>query len=163
MKVVVSVRDVVNEMDHGMDELTSYLNRRTGELITLSDDDLSAAEGDDDISDYPDWHQEVIRKAQEVIASDEYLKLPSKYEIHEYRIMKDFCYSVEDEDVRDDLLERISGRGAFRSFKDGIHRHDIAEEWYQFREEALEKIAISWLEDNDIPYTRRQAKGHGQQ
>jgi len=30
----------------------------------------------------------------------------------------------------------------------------IEEDWYSFRQEAFEKIAIDWLEDNKIPYTR---------
>ena len=32
--------------------------------------------------------------------------------------------------------------------------NDIEEDWYRFREEELEKIAIDWLEANQIPYTK---------
>jgi hypothetical protein len=51
-------------------------------------------------------------------------------------------------------LVRIKGRGAFRNFKDAIHMHGIEEEWYRFRQEELEKIAIDWLEANQISYTQ---------
>ena len=30
----------------------------------------------------------------------------------------------------------------------------IEEEWYRFRQEELEKIAIDWLEANQISYTK---------
>jgi Uncharacterised protein family (UPF0158) len=153
-KVVVSIKDVVDEMDVPSDEHSAFLNRHTGELVTLSREELSAAEEDDDIGDYPEWQKEMIIKAKEVIASDDYLPLPSKFDIHEYNIMEDFCFSVADDKIRGALLDKIRGTGAFRRFKDAIHMNEMEEEWYRFRQEALEKIAIDWLEANQIPYTK---------
>ncbi len=147
------MKDVVNEMDGLMDEHQAFLNRRTGELITLSSEELSAAEDEVDISEYPDWQQEIIEKAKEVIDDDDFLPLPSKFDIHEYRIMEEFCSSVRDQGMKEDLLDKIRGRGAFRRFKDAIYSFGIEEPWYQFRREALEEIAIEWLEEHDIPYT----------
>ena len=37
MKAIVSIKDVVDEMDVLSDEHSAFLNRRTGELVTLSD------------------------------------------------------------------------------------------------------------------------------
>ncbi len=68
--------------------------------------------------------------------------------------MEDFCYSLENPRLRDDMVSRIRGSGAFRCFKDGIHYHGIQEDWYRFRQQALEAIAIEWLESNNIAYTR---------
>jgi hypothetical protein len=146
MKVTVSLKDVINEMDVVSDEHSAFLNRQTGELVTLSREELSAAEEDDDIVNYPEWQQEMIVKAREVISSDDYLPLPSKFDIHEYHIMEDFCYAVADDKIR--------GSGAFRRFKDAIQMNGIEEDWYSFRQEALEKIAIDWLEANKIPYVK---------
>jgi hypothetical protein len=33
-----------------------------------------------------------------------------------------------------------------------VHRHNIHEAWYRFRDEALKRIAIDWLEAHEIPY-----------
>jgi hypothetical protein len=153
-KVVVSLRNIVGEMTLLNYETTAYLNKRTGELIILSDDELSQAEEDIDVSDSPEWMQEMMRQAKEVIGSDDYIPLPSKFEINDYHIMEDFCYTVEDEKIRDKLLYAISGRGAFRRFKDAIHFLDIQDDWYRFQNEELEKIAIEWLEEKGIEYTR---------
>ena len=51
-------------------------------------------------------------------------------------------------------MDKIRGRGAFRRFKDAIHMNGIEEEWYRFRQEELEKIAIDWLEANQISYVK---------
>jgi hypothetical protein len=154
MKAIVTIKDVVNEMDGISDEHSAFLNRHTGELITLSSEELSAAEEDDDVNEYPEWQQDIIIKAREVITSDDYLPLPSKFDINEYHIMEDFCCSVVDHKIREVLLDKIRGRGAFRRFKDCILKYEIEEEWYRFRQEELEKIAIEWLEVNHIPYTQ---------
>ena len=154
MKAIVSIKDVVNEMDVLSDEHSAFLNRHSGELVTLSSEELSAAEEDDNIDEYPEWQRDMIVKAKEVIDSDDYLPLPNKFDIHEYHIMEDFCCSIVDDEIREGLLDKIRGRGAFGRFKNAIHRNGIEDEWYLFRQKELEKIAIDWLEDNQISYTK---------
>jgi hypothetical protein len=153
MKVIVSLKDVVNEMDILSDEHTGFLNRLTGELITLSLDELSAAEDGDDLNDYPEDERDAILKAKEVIDSDDYLPLPSKFDIHEYHIMEEFCLSIEDDEISEDLTDKIRGRGAFRRFKEAIRTYGIEEQWYGFRQQEFEKIAMDWLETNGIAYS----------
>ena len=66
--------------------------------------------------------------------------------------MERFCLSVEDQAISDELYYAIKGRGAFRRFKDRIHRYGLAEAWYQYLDEALEKIAKRWCEEHQIDY-----------
>ena len=154
MSIVVLLRDVVDAMDVLNDEIHAYLNKVTGELLTVSTEELSAIEEGDDWSDYPDWQRDALEDARRIIESDDFLELPDKFEIHEYTIMEEFCYSLENPRLRDEMASRIRGSGAFRRFKDGIHYHGIQEEWYRFRQQAMEAIAIEWLDSNDIAYTR---------
>mgnify|MGYP005854419851 FL=1 len=155
----VSLRAVADEMDT-FEGYHAYLNRCTGELVTLSPEELSAAEELEDAEEgegtkgYLDLDEDQIRQAIEVIESDDWLELPDKYEIDEYHIMERFAASVEDERLSDELLYLIRGSGAFRRFKDWIRYHGIAEDWYRYRQEALEEIAARWLEAHHIPYTR---------
>ena len=51
---------------------------------------------DEQIEDLPDWQQEMLPKVKEVLNSEDFIPLPSPYEIHEYVIMEDFCHTVED-------------------------------------------------------------------
>lgn len=154
MNAAVSLRDIINELEMLTEERTVFLNKRTGELIVLSEEELSAAEEGADLGDFPEWQQELIVKAREVVESDDCLHLPSKFDINDYKIMEDFCSSIEDQRVSDTLVRAIRGRGAFGRFKDQIRSLGIEEDWYWFRTSALEAIAIAWLEENQIAYTR---------
>jgi Uncharacterised protein family (UPF0158) len=154
MAVIVSLRDVVEEMDLMSDEATAYMNRKTGELITLTQEELALAEDLDEVEDAPQWQKDLLPKAQEVLGSEDFIPLPGKFEIHEWSIMERFARSLTDAAVSDELDAAVHGRGAFRRFKDAVHRLGIADEWYRFREAALEEIAIEFLEAHGIAYHR---------
>jgi Uncharacterised protein family (UPF0158) len=156
MAPVIKLQDVVDEMGMLNDELHAYLNKQTGKLITLSGDVLQAAEDDDDKEFYSDWEKEDIQTAREILTTDDYLPLPGKFEIDEYSIMEQFCYGIEDPELSNELLFQIKGSGAFRRFKHAIDRYNITEDWYRYRQKALEKFAIDWLEENSISYTTNE-------
>jgi hypothetical protein len=152
MTSVVRLQDVVDEMDAVSDEHHAYLNRQTSELVTIGDEEIRAVEEEHDLASYADWQQEAIQKTSQVLDSDDYLLLPSKFDIHEYSIMQRFCDEVEDIELGNELLFQMRGSGAFQRFKHAIHRYNIADDWYRYRQAALERIAIDWLEAHAIPY-----------
>lgn len=39
----VKIKDLIDEMDMQMDEYNKYLNKETGEIVTVSTEDLSVA------------------------------------------------------------------------------------------------------------------------
>ncbi|MBP7961544.1 MAG: hypothetical protein KA003_06200 [Caldilineaceae bacterium] len=90
----------------------------------------------------------------EVLIFKDMLELPTKFEIDEDTIMERFCLSVEPDWLADDLLGKIRGKDAFRRFKDAIHRHGIADDWYAYRQGAFEEIAVGWLAENGIAFVR---------
>jgi len=154
MTVIVSLRDIVDAMELASDEVHSYLSKENGEIITITDEVINAIYSGDDWNDFPEWEQERLASAEKILDSPDYLSLPGKFDIHEYAIMKRFCYSMDDPELRYELSSLIRGSGAFRRFKDAIHRHGIEDEWYRFREEAFEEIAIDWPESNGIAYSK---------
>jgi uncharacterized protein UPF0158 len=95
-----------------------------------------------------------LPKAREVAASGDFIPLPGKFEIHEWSIMERFARSLIDTAASDELDAAVHGRGAFHRFKDAVHRLGIADGWYQFREAALEEIAIEFLEAHGIEFRR---------
>jgi hypothetical protein len=133
----VKLSDLIEGMDLQSDERSAFLNLTTGAVVSVTDEELRAAENDAPLEDFPEWQHDAIRMAGEIVATDQYLPLPDRFEINEYRIMERFCSSVDDEDMRDDLCNAIRGRGAFRRFKDMIHAYDIAEEWYRYRDAVV--------------------------
>ena len=154
MSVEVSLRAVVDELDALMEGCVAYLNAKTGELISLSEDDRMLAEQKvDPEEDIPKWQQEALLKIREVLESEDYIELPSKFDIHEYAIMENFCYSIDDGRLRSELLNAIRGSGAFSRFKSVIHSRKIHNACCAFKHAALEQIAIDWLEDHGIACT----------
>lgn len=149
----VKLKDLIEGLDFQSEERSSFLNRTTGEVVSITDEELRAAEEAQPLEDFPDWQHDAIRIAGEILETDHYLQLPDRFAIHEYQIMERFCLSVDEDDLRDDLCDAIRGRGAFRRFKDRVQAYGIAEEWYRYRDAALREIAVAWCEAHGITYT----------
>jgi dienelactone hydrolase len=147
----VLLKDVVGEIDMLLnDEWTAYLNRRTGELFTVPGD-MSLLEDGDDL-ELSDWEEDDLLKAREIAASSDWLALPTKFDIHEYAIMKRFCLDRDDDTQRAMLLDAIAGKGAFRMFKNLIRRYGIEQQWYAYRDSEIERFVADWLDEQGIPY-----------
>ena len=154
MTLPVKIKEVVDALDEGSDELSHYMDKRSGEIFLITDEEMSAAEDDRPLSDYPEWQQETILKAREILDSEDFVQLPSKFDIHEYSIMERFANEYEDPRTSSVLLRSLKGKGAFRRFKDTLIDLDIQDAWYEFRRQEFEQIAIEWLEIEQIPFTR---------
>ena len=165
MTITVSLRDLVGELQILPNEGTAYLNKGTGKIIAFTEDEVAMAETyraiEDDLEDGNeenggevldlelDYYQEINR----MLASDPgYLKLPSKFDIHEYEIMERFSLYYPNEKISNILLGKLRGSGAFRRFKDTIYEYSIENDWFKYRDEAYKEIVIAWLESNDIAY-----------
>ncbi len=55
MKPIIHLNDVVQYMDAVGDQLKTFLNIRTGEFVTLTDEDLGAADEGKNLENFPDW------------------------------------------------------------------------------------------------------------
>jgi hypothetical protein len=143
MAIVVSLRDMVDELQTLSHESNAYLKKSTGKVVTIRDDDFDMVrsmeeifdeieedeefESDDGSSGYSDLETEFFQDVKNVLLlDDDYLKLPSKFDIHEYEIMERFGLSVSNEKIEED--------------------------WFRFRDDAYKEIAISWLENHGFDY-----------
>jgi len=133
-KVATEFEDISNDID-------VFFNRDTGEFHMRIDE---AFTGIDDEEDYE---------------ADCWIPAPTQFDINEYRIMAAFADSVTNPRDSDQLDYALHGKGAFRRFKDAIHRLGIPEDWYAFRRQAFIDIAQEWCEDNDLPYLPRNDQG----
>ena len=103
--------------------------------------------------DIPEWQEEEWETVKRIVANEKgFVRLPTKFDIHEWQIMSDFSNEVESEEIRAELLDAIHGAGAFRNFKAAVRRRGMEDEWYKFRAEALRQIAIDWCEEYDIAW-----------
>ena len=118
----------------------------------LEHDDITRVIDDFDLDNSTGWQREHYQEVERILSSDDYLKLPTKFDLHEYSIMQNYCFSIEDEAIRRESLDGISRKGAFRMFKNLIYRYGMENNWFEFRDEAFKKIAIGWLDEYDLPY-----------
>ena len=157
MPIPLDLQEVVEALESAAEEHTYYLDKRTVEIVLLTNEDLEAAEEDELISEYPDWQRESILKAREVLGSsaDNFLSLPDRGDIYEYQIMEDFGREFANRAIGERLLRLIKGSGAFGRFKHEIFSLGIEEDWFSFKRNRLEEIAIEWLDEHHILYSRR--------
>jgi hypothetical protein len=152
MAARVKLHDVIEAMDLPDQGWKSYLNRDTGEIVTITDEDRALVEDDSDVDRLPDWQREAVLKAREALDSSGFLLLPDSYEVHEWSIMERFGKERANARHRDELLDSLHGRGAFRMFKATVRRLGIEEEWHRFRDSAFEEIARDWLVAHGFEY-----------
>lgn len=137
MKVRIDV--ILDAIEMADDSYTYFLDLETGDSVFLADELATGLDNEgleDEIDENP----------------GRYLRLPTKFEIHEYHIMEEFIQTLKGE--RADRLEyAIQGRGAFRRFKDMVGRMGISQQWYDFQAEYYRNLAIEWCRDHGLEYT----------
>jgi len=153
MAIRVKLDDIIEGLEFQSDERHSFLDKRTGEVVSISDEEMEAAEDDEPIEDFPDWQQDLVRIAKEIVdETGNYIALPIKFDINEYSIMEKFCLSLNDSEMCETFYNLIKGSGAFGRFKNAIQEYDIADDWYRYRNDALKEIAIEWCQENGIEF-----------
>ena len=153
METRVKLSDIIDGLESQSDESSSFLDKKTGEVILMTDYAMRAAEENEPLEDVPDWERELVATAREILAeTGQYLQLPTKYDLDEYSIMENFCMSLERKEIGDILYDLISGSGAFRRFKDAAYKYGVEDEWYKYRDNAMKELAIEWCRQNDIEF-----------
>ncbi|MCD7923021.1 MAG: UPF0158 family protein [Clostridiales bacterium] len=134
----IKLQQVIDAIEEADDNWTGFYDSQTGETVWLGDRDF-----DDD-----------YEETEELIETSEnrFYRLPTKYDIHEYSIIEDFVDDLPAGAIRNELMNAIRGRGAFRRFKDGINYHGIEQQWYDYQADAYKRIAIRWCREEGLEY-----------
>ncbi len=65
-----------------------------------------------------------------------------------YGYIEEFIETIEDENLKEKLYIAISGKGAFRRFKDVLQNYpETREKWFEFHDKAVRQYAEEWLDD----------------
>ena len=132
MKPTVKLSDVAEHIEMADNGSYSFYNELTGEFYWYSD---FGDRDDRDLDEEEGW-----------------LRLPSQRDADEYGMMSDFAEAVKNSRKREQLDIALSGKGAFRRFKDAVNREGIADLWYAFRDRRYMELARDWCDDEEIPY-----------
>ena len=135
---VMKMSALMEAIEMASDLGTYYYDFDKQECIYLSEDSW-------------DWDEEDKEIAELIeMEWDRFIRLPGKYEIHEYRIMEDFIDELNDQKLQMELYRAIQGRGAFRRFKDKIRYSGIEQQWYDYQNNAYREFALRWCKENNI-------------
>ena len=132
----VKLADIVDAIDLPQQSWRSFLNRETGQIVTLGDDGIIPEDEEIDEDD---------------LDGEPFVALPDSFEVDEWSMMRRFAESRSEREASE-LLDAINGRGAFRLFKATVRRLGIVADWFGFRDAAFEEIARDWLEANRIDF-----------
>jgi hypothetical protein len=146
--------------------ISYYLDIETGEVIGVSDEERSLLERiyesyydeQSQTVDWenafekehiPDWQRERLKNVDRVEAGfgSRFIHIPSEGSHEGYRDMEAFIATVHSRRLQERLERAISGRGAFRYFKDVLLDYPAERErWFQFKRERLHQRILDWLE-----------------
>lgn len=159
----VFIEDIADKMEEASEEWLAFLNRNTGEIVDVERQYFGIAEElaeDEEIpAHFTGWEKESIETAIEVLDHwEDYVELPTQFDIHEYSIMEDFAESITDNRKSAGLYQALNGRGAFRRFKDKLYDYGIEEVWYAYKYEKYCKIAMDWCDQFEISYEFKDKK-----
>ena len=113
-----------------------FLNLVTGEVVCFSD--------------YFGLSDEDERLLDEIDGSDDYVAIERIPSHEAYQWMVDFVDEMvapADEHAAEKLSIALNGKGAFRRFKDTLHRLDDQwqQAWYQWKEKQIEAALDEWI------------------
>ncbi len=142
-QMTIKLEQVLDAIETANDAFTYFYDTQTGETVFLSDP-LITGESYDEL-------EELIETSP-----GRFLRFPTKYDIHEYRIMEDFVESLPPGRAQKELSSAIRGRGAFRRFKSGVYYHHLEQQWYDYRDQAYREIAIRWCQEQGLEYSEEK-------
>jgi len=151
MPAVISLRDIIEALDLQSDELCSYLDPDSGEIITFNEEEANYARRGN-WEKAPEWMRDFLPKIKRALEDERMLELPDRVHIDEWRMMQDFADELDNCHCRAELSNAARGAGAFRLFRRTVQRLGIEKEWYHYREQAMERVARDWLEENHLQY-----------
>lgn len=151
--------------DTERDAFDYFLDRKTGEVIVLSEEIIEQARRildeayDEDVDNYedvevdqvpdvPDWAEDEVELALDIFLLDRqrYARIPERTAEQAYAAMKEFSSTVEDEELRTLLQQGLDGKGAFRKFKDLLGPYPKERKmWYVFNAKASRQEIAQWL------------------
>lgn len=145
---------VLEALELENDYFSGYIHPQNGEVLLISEETMQQYENLDVTGweNYKDWEIESIKEAQRVREDSKFIKLPTKYDIHEYRIMEDFIGTLENGILQDEFYRAIQGKGAFQRFENKLDQNGLDQDWFKYRNDRFAAFLRDWLRSNKIHF-----------
>ena len=147
-KIKINLSDLEIAFENGREMISyyykSYYNEQTQTV------DWAAAFQEEHV---PEWQGERLQDADRIEAGfgSCFIAIPPEGSYEGYRAMEAFIGTIRNPRLQERLERAISGRGAFRYFKDVLLDHPSERErWFQFKQDRLHLRMLDWLEAQGI-------------
>jgi hypothetical protein len=150
--VVVSLRELVDEIVEAGDDETTWLDRTTGEYVTLSEELRAAIENHEELPESGEYDRPRLESIRAKLGSGQLVELPTPFEIGEYSLRERFIALVRSPEQREQLQRALREQSAFHSFEGAVRRLGIAQEWYRVRDGEFAHVALRWLARHGLDY-----------
>ena len=150
-KLKIDWGDLELAFDNGSYEMSYFLDLETGEVPLVADEDRDYIE--DPPETLQDWQRQAAAQARAIEEGEgeRFLSVPRRDSREGYRDMEHFIATVASPRLRDRLDRAITGRGAFRRFRDVLAEHPPEEtRWYAFEQQRAQQRIIDWLESIEV-------------
>lgn len=153
---MIKLDDVILGMESEIEDIHSYYNTKKDEIVSINFTHVQKYDNEG-LKEYSmmcaDWEKAEIMEAVYFCEhEDEYIALPSSFDIHEHQMMVDFAQTLSNAQIGNVLLNKLYNKGAFRNFKDALIHYGVEEAWYKYRDKRFCKIAKTWCEKYGIIY-----------
>lgn len=116
-------------------ESTAFFNKKTNEILWKLDfnPEYSTYKEDDDYND-------------DIICMFDF------NDKNDYDIMQEFIYTIKNDELKEKLLFRTKGSGAFKRFRYILDDYNLTDKWYEYRDIKYKEIAKEWCINNSIEF-----------
>lgn len=139
MKIPVNISKLIELMDIQSNEIYYYYDLKNECFVSIPGEEFTNEVGIEDLTNNYIEHQH-------------FLRIPSKIEIQEFNIMRNFAVTIKNKSISNDILKALAGSGAYKKFLNKVAHFSLEKEWSDFRLQALKKIAINWCKKNELLY-----------
>ncbi|HZS40938.1 MAG TPA: UPF0158 family protein, partial [Polyangia bacterium] len=133
--VPINWTDLETAFERNAPDTESFLDLRTGEVVTVAQGAIDYAE----------------QRGKVQSGGDAFLRVEPAASREQYKWMERFVVGVTDEALRERLVIAIDGKGAFRRFKDVLLNYPTERErWFSYRSDLLHWHMQKWLEKEQL-------------
>lgn len=125
----LKLETVVEELEMMGREAQTFYNTSTGELYCNFDD--------------------LREDEEEELDGEAWITLPDSYDIEDLRWMRDFA-RMQPDPAGSKLLDAAYARHPYRGFKDTAHELGFLQSWFDYRDERLREVALTWFDRNGL-------------
>lgn len=132
------INSIAQELDMGMD---CYVHKITGEFKSIPS---NLDEFDDNFELWKEEFKEVEENR------GQYIWIEKMDSFDSFKVMRRFLGKVANPNLRQKLMIAISQNKPFRRFRDILdYNGDVLQDWYDFKQEELERYVKGFLEVNE--------------